>query len=275
MHDLSKNKALVTGAASGIGLALTKRLLAEGATVVMADIEAPVLEAAAAELRPLGTVWPAELDVTDAAAVESLAAEHPDVTLLFPNAGVTASGAVWESTPQDWEWMWRVNVMGVAHCVRAFVPRMIASGRPGHVCITSSLAGYLNQPGFGAYNASKHAAASIAETLASDLHEAGHPIGVSVIAPWFVTTRLAQAARNRPAELGASSPPSDFMQLVWAKLGRMRDVAQTADDVASQVTDAITRDQFAIFPYEPSKDGVRLRFETLLAGGAAGIYLPE
>lgn len=271
MDELANRTALVTGAASGIGLALTRHLVAEGARVVMADVEADALRAAAADL---GGAQAAQLDVSDAASVDSLAAAHPDVTLLFANAGVTASGAVWESTPHDWEWMWRVNVMGVANCVRAWVPRMIASGRPAHVCITASLAGYLNQPGFGVYNASKHAAVAIAETLAADLREGGHPIGVTVLAPWFVTTRLAQSARNRPDELGQTAAPSAHMRAVWAKLATMQSVAQSADDVAALAIAAIKADRFAVFPYAPSTEGVRQRFETLLDGGVMGLYLP-
>jgi NAD(P)-dependent dehydrogenase (short-subunit alcohol dehydrogenase family) len=278
IDDFEGKTAVVTGAASGIGLELTMQMLARGARVVMADIEDTALERAAAEARAAGEVLPVRVDVTDASAVEALAAQVDTVfgapQLVFANAGVTASGAAWESTADDWQWMWRVNVNGAVHCVRSFVPRMIAAARPGHVCITGSLAGYINQPGFAAYNASKAAVTALAETLAADLREAGHQIGVSVVAPWFVTTRLAQSARNRPAELGDAAPMSDFMYSVWAKLGSMKDVALNARDVAAIVLDGITDGRFAIFPYEPSRDALRSRIVALLEGDVLGLYLP-
>lgn len=262
---------MVTGAASGIGLAMTRALVADGASVVMTDIEAPALSAAAMEFGD--RVSTAVLDVTDPVAVDEVAARNP-VDLVFANAGVTASGAIWESTLHDWEWMWRVNVMGLAHCVRSFVPRLIAQGTPGHVVITASLAGYMNQSGFGAYNASKHAAAAIAETLAADLKTAGHPIGVTCIAPWFVTTRLAQSARNRPASLGDAAKPGGFMDRIWGQMAHVRAMSQTADEVAAIVIDAVKAGSFGVFPYEPSKDGVRNRFEHILNGTVADLYIP-
>ena len=268
----------MTGAASGIGLAFTKRLLREGARVVMADIEAAALDASAADAGALGEVLAVRTDVTDGAAVESLAAQVDDAfgppQLVFANAGVTASGAAWDSTLDDWQWMWNVNVKGAVHCIRSFVPRMIAAARPAHVCITGSLAGYINQPGFAAYNASKAAVTALAETLAADLREAGHPIGVSVVAPWFVMTRLTQSARNRPAALGDTAPVSEFMHNVWSKLASMQDVALTAADVADTVIDSVKEGRFAIFPYAPSRDALRARVDHLLDGDVLGLYLP-
>jgi NAD(P)-dependent dehydrogenase (short-subunit alcohol dehydrogenase family) len=244
----------------------------------MADIEAVALDAAAEAASALGEVLAVPTDVTDASAVEGLAG-RADATfgtpqLVFANAGVSASGAAWESTLDDWQWVWSVNVNGAVNCVRSFVPRMIASGNAGHVCITGSLAGYINQPGFAAYNASKAAVTALAETLAADLLEAGHPIGVSVVAPWFVMTRLAQSARNRPAELNETAPVGGFMRNVWAKLASMQDVALTAVDVADTVIDAVKAGQFAIFPYEPSRQALRARVDALLEGDVLGLYLP-
>jgi len=278
IDDLRGTTAVVTGAASGIGFELTKRLLREGARVVMADIEAGALESAAAAASAMGEVLAVRTDVTDAAAVESMAAQVDDAfgppQLVFANAGVTATGAAWESTLDDWQWLWSVNVNGAVHCVRSFVPRMIAAGRPGHVCITGSLAGYINQPGFAAYNASKAAVTALAETLAADLIEAGHPIGVSVVAPWFVMTRLSQSARNRPAALDETAPTSDFMRDVWSKLASMKDVALTAVEVADIVVDAVKAGRFAVFPYEPSRDALQARVDKLLDGDVLGLYLP-
>ena len=278
IDELRGTTAVVTGAASGIGLELTKRMLREGARVVMADIEADALDAAAAAAGAFGEVLPVRTDVTDGAAVEAMAAHVDEVfgppQVVFANAGVTASGAAWESTLDDWQWLWSVNVNGAVHCVRSFVPRMIAAGRPGHVCITGSMAGYINQPGFAAYNASKAAVTALAETLAADLREAGYPIGVTAVAPWFVMTRLSQSARNRPVALDETAPTSDFMRDVWSKLASMKEVTLTAVEVADIVVDAVKAGRFAVFPYEPSKDALRARVDRLLDGDVLGLYLP-
>jgi CobQ-like glutamine amidotransferase family enzyme/NAD(P)-dependent dehydrogenase (short-subunit alcohol dehydrogenase family) len=280
MLELDGGTAVVTGAASGIGLALTRRLLGDGMRVAMADVEVGALDAAARELgADAGRVLAVPTDVSDAGAVEALAArvtgEWGAVRLVCANAGVTASAALWDSTLDDWEWLWRVNVLGVVHTVRAFLPAMVAAGAPAHVCITGSLAGYLNQPGFGAYNASKHAVTAIAETLAADLDAAGHPIGVTIVAPWFVQTRLAEAARNRPAALGDLAPVTDHMRRIWSTLAPTRHLAQTPEQVADLAVDAVVAGRFSVFPFGPSVAAVRDRFEAVLDGRALGLYLPD
>ena len=279
MDSFTGRTAVVTGAASGIGKALTLRLLGQGARVVMADVETDALQAAAREAGALGEVFPVVVDVAEPAAVDALAAETTQAFgvahLIFANAGVSVSGATWDVTPDDWAWTLAVNVLGVAHLVRAFVPPLIASGEPGHVCITGSIAGFLNQPGFGAYNASKHAVVGIAETLATDLREAGHPIGVTLLAPWFVRTRLGQAARNRPAELGTPTPTGDFMASVSARLGTWSHTTQDPDEIAVLALDAIRSGRFAVFPYAPSTDAVRRRIDAVIAGDVLGIHLPD
>jgi NAD(P)-dependent dehydrogenase (short-subunit alcohol dehydrogenase family) len=279
MGMFSSRTAVVTGAASGIGLALTKRLLGAGARVVMADVEPGALDAAAADAATLGEVLAVAVDVRDAAAVQALAARTTNAfglaDLVFANAGVSVSGATWEVTADDWQWILGVNVLGVANMVRSFVPPLIATGQAGHLCITASVAGYLNQPGFGAYNASKHAVVGLAESLAADLREAGHPIGVTLLAPWFVRTRLADAGRNRPTDLADATPRGEFSQGISARLGLWSDSTQTPEQVAELALAAVEEGRFAVFPYEPSRDAVRARIESVLDGGIADFYLPS
>ena len=278
MQSFVGTTAVVSGAASGIGRALTERLLAEGARVVMADIEQLALDAATAELGSRGEVLPVVTDVRDPSAVDALAARTAEAFglahLVFANAGVAVSGATWDVTPDDWSWVLGVNVLGVANMVHSFVPPLIAAGEPGHVCITASVAGYLNQPGFGAYNASKHAVVAIAESLAADLREAGHPVGVTLLAPWFVRTQLGQSGRNRPDDLADATPPSAFMQQVAGRLGSWSDTTQGPEEIADLALAAIRVGRFAVFPYAPSMDAVRRRIDTILDGGVMEFYLP-
>ena len=280
MGIFADRTAVVTGAASGIGLALTTRLLAAGARVVMADIEAAALDEAATALTAAGgTVRPVVTDVRSAVAVEALATQAAEafgiVQYVFANAGVSVSGATWDVTADDWQWIMGVNVFGVAHMVRSFVPPLVASGLPGRVCVTASVAGYLNQPGFGAYNATKHAVVGIAESLAADLREIQSPVGVTLLAPWFVRTRIADGARNRPAELRDATAPTDFSRSVSARLGAWSGTMHTAEQVADLALSAIEDGHFAVFPYEPSRDAVRARIDAVLDGGIADFYLPS
>ncbi len=280
MELFAGRTAVVTGAASGIGLALTRGLLAAGARVVMADVEAGALDKAAATLSAGGgDVLPVVTDVRDAAAVDALAARASEAygvaQYVFANAGVSVGGATWDVTADDWQWIMGVNVFGVAHVVRSFVPPLLASGQPGRVCITASVAGYLNQPGFGAYNATKHAVVGIAESLAADLREIESPVGVTLLAPWFVRTRIAEGARNRPAELADASAPTDYSRSVAARLGAWSHTTHTAEQVAELALAAIEDGRFAVFPYEPSRDAVRARIESVLDGGIADFYLPS
>ncbi len=278
MDSFVGRTAVVTGAASGIGRALTDALLAVGARVVMADVEAAALAAAADDASRHGPVLPVVVDVADPDAVASLADAARDafglVQLVFANAGVSVGGATWNVTPADWRWALDVNVLGVAHLVHAFVPPLIAVGQPGHVCITGSIAGFLAQPGFGAYNATKHAVLGLAETLAADLREAGHPIGVTLLAPWFVRTQLGQSARNRPNSLGASTPADGFMVSVGERLSTWGHTTQDPADIADLALRAVAEDRFAVFPYAPSAAAARRRLDVLVDGDVMGMYLP-
>ena len=179
--------AVVTGAASGIGRALATRLAAGGTRLVVADVDAAALADLATELDATGVAT----DVADPHAVEALAAAAPEARLVCLNAGIvgTAFGAPREVDPDDWNSVFAVNVGGVVNGLRAFVPRLLASGRPGHILITASLAGLSTFPGGGAYGASKHAVVAVAEHAAMAL--AGTRVGVTVLCPALVRTAMS------------------------------------------------------------------------------------
>jgi NADP-dependent 3-hydroxy acid dehydrogenase YdfG len=179
--------AIVTGAASGIGQALAEALHAKGARLVLADVDADALSATATRLGATGV--PA--DVADPAAMSALAAQAPQARLVCLNAGVVGQslGAPWEVPPDDWDRVFAVNVGGVVNGLRAFVPGLLASGEPGHVLITASLAGLAVFPGGGAYGPSKHAVTAVAEHAAMAL--AGTPVRVSMICPGLVRTGMS------------------------------------------------------------------------------------
>ncbi|MGI8422652.1 MAG: SDR family NAD(P)-dependent oxidoreductase [Chloroflexota bacterium] len=209
MQEFQGRVAVITGAASGIGFALADRAANEGMTVVLADIEPGPLEAATASLRGRGAKAIAHrLDVSSEAEVEALAArvfaELGAVHLLCNNAGVlNRERATWEHTPADWQWVLAVNLWGVIHGLRAFVPRMLASGEEGHIVNTASMAGLVTGGmGTAVYDASKHAVLSLSESLYRDLVIRQTRVNASVLCPGAVTTNIFDAERNRPSRLG-------------------------------------------------------------------------
>ncbi len=202
--------AVVTGGASGIGKGIAKALLRRGARVVIADIEEPVLEHAVTELSPLGPVEGVRTDVSGEDSVTALADHvfetHGACNLLFCNAGVTSGGGgkPWQQEPNDWRWCFGVNVFGVAICTWAFVPRMIASGQPGQVIVTSSGdGGFAPVPTASVYASSKAAASCFTEALNHNLIREGTNLRASVFYPsgGLMNTGLFNAQRNRPEHL--------------------------------------------------------------------------
>jgi len=257
---------VITGGASGIGRALGERFAAEGARVVLADVERDRLEQTAAELGKDsankdggGEVVAIPVDVTEPASVEALAAAAYErfgaVHVLINNAGVGAPSAKpWETTPNDWRWVHSVNVFGVAHGVQAFVPRMLASGEPGYVINTASGDGVVNPlPGASVYAASKAAVATLTECLAAQLAADGAPVGVSLFLPGggLLDTGLWTADRNRPGELARERPRttpaitvSTLVELAKARGHELR--IQPLDALAEQVIAGITAGTYLI-----------------------------
>jgi NAD(P)-dependent dehydrogenase (short-subunit alcohol dehydrogenase family) len=275
--------AVVTGGAGGIGRAIVRDLLGRGATVVVADVEDAALAATVDALSPLGPVEGHRLDVTDEAATAALAerlfATHGRCDLLFLNAGVTSGGGglPWQQEPNDWRWCLGVNVIGVGIGVSAFVPRMIASGRPGQVVLTSSKDGGIAPvPMASVYAASKAAVSCFAESLEANLAKEGTALGASVFYPsgGLMDTGLYSAARNRPAELarvgeGTGRGAMSFEELkarVAAATGREPPVADLAELAAFAVDGALARRFVIARDLDASEDLLHRRAEAIGRG---------
>ncbi|HEV7735058.1 MAG TPA: SDR family NAD(P)-dependent oxidoreductase [Candidatus Binatia bacterium] len=270
MRDLRGKTAVVTGGASGIGRAMAERFAAEGMRVVLADIEPAALEATAVALRAGGAeVLAVPTDVAQGAQVEALAdravAAFGRVDVVCNNAGVAVSGPAWQHTVADWEWIIGVNLWGVIHGIRAFVPRMLAQGGPGHIVNTASVAGLTSNPMMGAYNVTKHAVVTLSETLHKDLDLVGASIKVSVLCPGFVQTQIADSDRNRPGALrnADEGPRAESMeQMVRQALLSGLPPAQ----VAADVLDAIHEERFYILTHPEFAPLIRERVEDILEG---------
>jgi NAD(P)-dependent dehydrogenase (short-subunit alcohol dehydrogenase family) len=274
MQEFQDKVAVVTGAASGIGRGLAERFAAEGMKVVLADVEVDALAQAESELRAQGaTVLAVRTDVRQASEVEALAektlAAFGGVHVVCNNAGVGGGGkCCWEFTLSDWEWTLGVNLWGVIHGIRTFVPIMLNQGTEGHVVNTASMAGVTTVPYWGSYSVSKHGVVILSEILARDLTQIGAPIKVSVLCPRFVRTNIGSSARNRPRAL--ANPEGS--ETVWAEaqsaLERVRKAIENEGmppaEIADHVVAAIRANKFYIFPHPGSKEGVRARMEGIL-----------
>jgi len=259
MDSFRDRVAVVTGGGSGIGRALAEAFAREGARVVVADVEESAATAVADGIRGRGgEALAARVDVTDLGQVQALAdrafADFGAVHVLCNNAGVALHGALQDATHRDWEWVLGVNLWGVIHGLEAFLPRMIARGQPGHVVNTASMAGLIASQGLGVYNASKYAVVGISETLVKDLRP--HGIGVSVLCPMGVATRILQSARNRPAQLRNEREGTDAaVELI----GKYLD----PDTVASMVLAAVRANRLYVITHDESLEPLRRRFQRL------------
>ena len=276
--SLQGRTAVITGAASGFGLETSRIAARLGMNVVMADVMAEPLAAAAAEIEALGAAVLAKtVDVRHAAQVEALGeaafARFGAPHFVFNNAGVSAGGLIWEHSVKDWDWVMGVNLMGVAHGVRVFTPMMLAAERAdpayeGHIVNTASMAGLVNMPNMGAYNVSKHAVVSLSETLYQDLRLVSDRVHAHVLCPYFVPTGIAHSERARPQDAQEEGRKATTSQRVAQGLiekavagGRV-----TAADVAQFVFDALEADRFYIYSHPKALAPVMTRADDILAG---------
>ena len=277
MKNLDGKVAVVTGGASGIGRAVATRFAEAGMRVVLADIQEDALDRTASELAAAGhQVIGVRTDVSVGESVEALAAtvmaEFGAVHVLHNNAGVGVGGYLWTHTQRDWEWVLGVNLWGVIHCVRVFVPLMISQGEPAHIVNTASMAGLISVPGLGAYNVSKHGVVTLSETLERDLRIAGAPIGVSVLCPGLVMTNIFESHRNRPGDISDEGQDPGLLGLTAAADGPARADALesfgtmlTPEQVATAVLEGVVDDHCYILTHpEPARSLVRSRADDII-----------
>jgi NAD(P)-dependent dehydrogenase (short-subunit alcohol dehydrogenase family) len=270
MRELSGKVAFVTGGASGIGFALGRAFLREGMKVVLADIETEALAAAVATLESIGSdVRGVACDVADPESVDNAAkaayAAFGHVHVVCNNAGVGAGGGIDKISLDNWRWVLDVNVMGVVHGIRTFLPHMRAHGEGGHIVNTASMAGMVSGSWFAPYGASKFAVVTMSETLAIQLKPLG--IGVSVLCPEFVRTRIMASERNRPQRYGPrqTADPAGPAGQVRAWLNECVQSGIDPSDVARRVLEAIGNDELYVFTHPHMRTAVEQRFTAILA----------
>jgi NAD(P)-dependent dehydrogenase (short-subunit alcohol dehydrogenase family) len=253
VEDLQGRVAVVTGGASGIGFGLAAAFAAEGMKIVLGDIEAPALDDAVAKLAASGAeVIGVRTDVSDDASVAALAAAAVDrfgaIHIACNNAGVGGGGLSWEAPLSTWEWVLGVNMWGVIHGIRAFVPILMQQDE-AHMVNTASIAGLAAGPFMGPYNASKHAVVALSETLYHEMAMMAPQVKVSVLCPGWVKTRIADSARNRPGgteETAAEAPARQLLESVIEN-------GMPPEELAAIVLDAIRGERFWILPHDDTE----------------------
>lgn len=272
MEQLKDRVAVVTGAASGIGLGITEALASHGAKVMMADVEEPVLLAQAERLSKANLdVTPCVTDVRNAAALDALRdraiARYGIVHIVCNNAGVAGGGAgpLWEKSERDWAWVMGVNFYGIVNGCRAFLPHMIGHGEEGHIVNTSSILGLTGGAG-SIYGVSKHAVTRFTEGLYHDLAAAGGTIGASVLCPGLIATNIVRSYRNRPVELAneASGQDAASEELISERDRYFKEQGMDPRRVGDMVVDAMRERRFYILTHPENMQGVTRRFEDIL-----------
>ncbi len=270
MQDFTGRTAFVTGGASGIGLELGRAFAEAGMSVMLADIEREALDLAIEELGKFAPnirgVW---CDVTDPDSVERAAREtfaaFGNVHIVCNNAGVAAGGGIDTISVDNWRWVIDVNLMGVVHGIRSFLPHLRAHGEGGHIVNTASMAGMNGGYGFSAYAASKFAVVAMSEGLKAQLEPEG--IGVSVLCPSYVRTGIGKSGRNRPERYGQApvlDPASPAAALV-AEIANALEAGLDPAEVAARVLDAIRANELYVFTHPNMRADVEERFAAIQA----------
>jgi NAD(P)-dependent dehydrogenase (short-subunit alcohol dehydrogenase family) len=278
VKDFDGRVAAITGAASGIGLALARRAADRGMKLALADIDQSGLDEATANLLAAGADAIAVVtDVSDAASVDAFRdatlSAYGAVHLVCNNAGVGGGGRTWETSLEVWRWVLDVDLWSVIHGIRAFVPTLLEQGE-GHVVNTASLAGLAAIPGLAPYTVAKHAVVGLTELLAVELAET--PVGVSVLCPAFVRTRIHEAERHAPAEVLALRGGIATEQLMERRemLTQLVEQGIDPDEVARRVFAGVEEDRLHILTHAMSLPAVRGRVDRLLADADAFAELP-
>ncbi|MEM7097894.1 MAG: SDR family NAD(P)-dependent oxidoreductase [Pseudomonadota bacterium] len=275
MQDFAGKVAVITGAASGIGKALTEKCIAEGMHVVMADIEEAVLHDTAQQLQattnnkvlPVATNVAIESQLRHVLdkALEELGAVH----LLFNNAGVGGGGNAWTSTQKDWDWVLGVNLWSVIYGLRVFVPQMLAQKEPCHIVNTASVAGLIGGSTNALYSVTKHGVVALTENLSVDLQAESAQIGCSVLCPGFVNTNIFNSGRNRPSDLAneqqpaAPTPEDEQRMAMFQEI--LRQGMQPAE-IAEIVFDSIRANRLYILTHDHFDEMIRTRAENIVNG---------
>lgn len=270
MQEFTGRTAVITGGASGIGLATAERLAAEGMNIVLADIEERALDEQTTRLAGDGvSVLGVVTDTADIESVRSLADrvanEFGDVHFLFNNAGVGGGGPMLEPDDLDmWNWTLGVNLYGVVHGIKAFGPAMVAHGDPCHMVNTASMAGLLPTPALGAYTVSKFAVVAMSETLS--LETVGTNLGVSVLCPGFVQTGIADSDRNLPEHMVSLEEPTEERELMRAAMRDLVAGGIPPSEVAERVFEATRDGRFYVLPHPEFAPQITARAERIVSG---------
>ena len=264
LNEFENKVAVITGAGSGIGAALAKGFINQGMRLVVADIVQAQAEQVASALGE--NALARQVDVADSEQVQALAdfcfGHYGQVDLLINNAGVFQGGLSWERSLEDWEWAMGVNVYGIIHGIRAFVPRMIAQGTDGHVVNTASVAAYVAGAMSAPYVVSKCAAMSVSECLALDLEMSGAKIGASVLTPSNFNTGIARTGKLRPSELGEDH--TEDGKACAEMLQSMLDEGASPEDAFGPVLEGVKRGDFLIATKPSYRDQLRVRYDALM-----------
>jgi NAD(P)-dependent dehydrogenase (short-subunit alcohol dehydrogenase family) len=272
MRKFRDKVAVITGSASGIGLAMAARFAREGMKLVLADVEKGRLDEVTAGFQKDGVeVLAVETDVSNAEQMDALGAATLEAFgvahIVCNNAGVAITGLTWQLTTADWNWVIGANLWGVIHGIRVFAPGLVAQGE-GHIVNTASIAGLLSIPGLGPYCVTKHGVVTLSETLYGELVATGSKVGVSVVCPSWVQTGIFESDRNRPAALSnpeterASQRRDQQRELGTAILA----TGISASEVADRVFDAIVEERFYVLTHEETVPVVQSRMTHIVEG---------